>query len=65
MEKTIHKEDVQNIAKSLDITITDDTINWVLRSYNGWQNNYPTLDKKKVIKSMLNLDKAHRELKRR
>jgi hypothetical protein len=65
MEKTIHKEDVQNIAKSLDITITDDTINWVLRSYNGWRNNYPTLDKKKVIKSMLNLDKAHRELKRR
>jgi Ca2+-binding EF-hand superfamily protein len=65
MEKTIHKEDVQNIAKSLDITITDDTINWVLRSYNGWQNNYPTLDKKEVIKSMLNLDKSHRELKRR
>ena len=65
MEKTIHKEDVQNIAKSLDITITDDTINWVLRSYNGWRNNYTTLDKKKVIKSMLNLDKAHRELKRR
>jgi hypothetical protein len=53
MTNNIGVEDVQNVANSLGITLTNDTIDWVLKNYDDWENYDTTSNWSEIVESML------------
>lgn len=49
----IQRDDVIQVANSLNIKITETTIDWVLLNFDGYSNDDPTSNWSEVVENML------------